>query len=295
MSTGRRSPKICTNHCRFCRMEGNQIFCRVATAGKDMKYTNYYNGEVPTHVLLFFESVGCGAYLYEGNDGVMAPADIELVGVLEKIKRTFDSMGFLCVDHDKPVLYIEDAKHAIDCGITDIRARAASCKRSIPREPTADSLCDRCSRPWYLRDGLSIALCESYCKCLAVTLIAMSVFRNYLRGPLFSKVPSETDRWKVEALEKLGNLRDAMENHHKNGNGLTANGVIALEALLNHTIKVVRSIQNPSEAVATERERLLGEFKWMKPICFGNHEAICDTRCAWAVRERCIESQRSQP
>jgi len=43
------------------------------------------------------------------------------------------------------------------------------------------------------------------------------------------------------------------------------------------------------------REDVLAEFKWMKPMCFGKHEAICDTRCAWAVRERCSHPQHSEP
>jgi hypothetical protein len=51
-----------------------------------------------------------------------------------------------------------------------------------------------------------------------------------------------------------------------------------------------------SEAVrvATEAEnkRVLDEFKWMKPLCFGRHEALCDTRCAWVVRSRCCQSLR---
>lgn len=45
------------------------------------------------------------------------------------------------------------------------------------------------------------------------------------------------------------------------------------------------------QAKAEERELLLSEFKWMRPICFGQREAICDTRCSWAVRERCIQSR----
>jgi hypothetical protein len=40
------------------------------------------------------------------------------------------------------------------------------------------------------------------------------------------------------------------------------------------------------------REQIMDEFKWMKPLCFGTHEPLCDTRCAWVVRKRCIESVR---
>ena len=36
------------------------------------------------------------------------------------------------------------------------------------------------------------------------------------------------------------------------------------------------------------------EFKWMKPACFGRHDASCDTRCAWVVRKRCVDSLRSE-
>ena len=43
-----------------------------------------------------------------------------------------------------------------------------------------------------------------------------------------------------------------------------------------------------------ERERVLDEFNWMKPMCFGRHEAVCDTRCAWVVRQRCIKLQRGE-
>jgi len=43
-----------------------------------------------------------------------------------------------------------------------------------------------------------------------------------------------------------------------------------------------------------ERERVLDEFKWMKPACFGRHDASCDTRCAWVVRKRCVDSLRSE-
>ena len=49
------------------------------------------------------------------------------------------------------------------------------------------------------------------------------------------------------------------------------------------------------DGAKAEREKAREEFKWMKPVCFGRHEAICDTRCAWAVRERCIESLRATP
>lgn len=31
---------------------------------------------------------------------------------------------------------------------------------------------------------------------------------------------------------------------------------------------------------------------WMKPLCFGKHEAICDSRCKWEIRKRCIASIR---
>jgi len=62
MSTGRSNPKICTNNCRFCHTENDKMYCKVATAGKDMKYTNYYSGVIPIHVLLFLKCVGCDAY-----------------------------------------------------------------------------------------------------------------------------------------------------------------------------------------------------------------------------------------
>ena len=39
----------------------------------------------------------------------------------------------------------------------------------------------------------------------------------------------------------------------------------------------------------------LDVFNWMKPLCFGRHEATCDTRCAWSVRKRCVKSLRSEP
>jgi hypothetical protein len=45
----------------------------------------------------------------------------QAIRVLEKIKNTFDHLGFLCVDHDLPVLYLIEAKTAIDCGITELR------------------------------------------------------------------------------------------------------------------------------------------------------------------------------
>jgi hypothetical protein len=41
-------------------------------------------------------------------------------------------------------------------------------------------------------------------------------------------------------------------------------------------------------------EELKKEFTWMRPMCFGRHEAICDTRCSWVVRKRCAESLRTQ-
>ena len=44
----------------------------------------------------------------------------------------------------------------------------------------------------------------------------------------------------------------------------------------------------------SEMERVLDEFKWMRPMCFGRHDATCDTRCAWVVRKQCIESLRSE-
>jgi|WetSurMetagenome_2_1015567.scaffolds.fasta_scaffold306470_2 hypothetical protein len=67
MSTGRSHPKNCDNHCDFCEMKENKRYCRIATAGKDLKYTNYYNGEIPFQVLLFLKSVGCDSYECCGN------------------------------------------------------------------------------------------------------------------------------------------------------------------------------------------------------------------------------------
>ena len=43
-----------------------------------------------------------------------------------------------------------------------------------------------------------------------------------------------------------------------------------------------------------ERERIFSEL-WILPLCFGKHEAICDTRCPWGIRKRCIESLRCTP
>jgi len=47
-----------------------------------------------------------------------------------------------------------------------------------------------------------------------------------------------------------------------------------------------------AKARKAEREQVLDEFKWMKPQCFGNHDACCDTKCAWVVRKRCVQSLR---
>ena len=48
------------------------------------------------------------------------------------------------------------------------------------------------------------------------------------------------------------------------------------------------------EAARKAREDVLYEFKWVRPMCFGSHEAICDTRCAWLIRKRCVKSLRQQ-
>jgi len=45
-------------------------------------------------------------------------------------------------------------------------------------------------------------------------------------------------------------------------------------------------------ATLAAKEELKKEFTWMRPICFGKHEAICDTRCAWVVRQHCVNSLR---
>jgi len=52
--------------------------------------------------------------------------------------------------------------------------------------------------------------------------------------------------------------------------------------------------QHDAEVAKKERERVLDEFNWMKPMCFGRHEAVCDTRCAWVVRQRCVQSTRGE-
>ena len=66
-----------------------------------------------------------------------------------------------------------------------------------------------------------------------------------------------------------------------------------LIAHLNGEIK--KSVaEHDAQVAKAAREQVLDEFKWMKPMCFGKHEAICDARCAWAVRERCYKSLRSQ-
>ena len=44
----------------------------------------------------------------------------EIIRKMNKLKNTFDALGFLCVDHDLPVLYIVEAKQAVDCCINDI-------------------------------------------------------------------------------------------------------------------------------------------------------------------------------
>jgi hypothetical protein len=57
--------------------------------------------------------------------------------------------------------------------------------------------------------------------------------------------------------------------------------------------QLVRLMESEYErGIVQSREKMMDEFKWMRPICFGKHDAICDTRCAWVVRQRCIESDR---
>jgi len=51
---------------------------------------------------------------------------LDMINVLEKIKNTFDHLGFLCVDHDLPVLYLVEAKAAINCGIKELRQEGES-------------------------------------------------------------------------------------------------------------------------------------------------------------------------
>jgi hypothetical protein len=43
------------------------------------------------------------------------------INIMEKIKNTFDHNGFLAVDHDIPVLYLVEAREAIDHGIEELR------------------------------------------------------------------------------------------------------------------------------------------------------------------------------
>jgi len=50
-----------------------------------------------------------------------------------------------------------------------------------------------------------------------------------------------------------------------------------------------------AEGMEAKMATALGEFNWMKPMCFGRHDAICDTRCAWVVRKRCIQLKRGEP
>jgi hypothetical protein len=62
---------------------------------------------------------------------------------------------------------------------------------------------------------------------------------------------------------------------------------------MEYTIEQIAEIDNRiRKERKAEREQVLEEFKWMKPQCFGNHDACCDTKCAWVVRKRCIESLR---
>ena len=73
-------PKSCDNNCKFCKVWRNKKHCRIATAGKDMRYTNYYNGEIPTHVILFLHSVGCDSYEYLKEE---SPSDNKDKGLSE--------------------------------------------------------------------------------------------------------------------------------------------------------------------------------------------------------------------
>ncbi len=34
--------------------------------------------------------------------------------------------------------------------------------------------------------------------------------------------------------------------------------------------------------------------EWIRPLCFGRHEAACDTRCPWGIRKRCVAVRREQ-
>jgi hypothetical protein len=61
-------------------------------------------------------------------------------------------------------------------------------------------------------------------------------------------------------------------------------------------IEKIQAIEAEAARAATlaENKRVLDEFTWMRPLCFGKHEAICDTRCAWVVRQHCVNSLRQQ-
>ena len=73
--------------------------------------------------------------------------------------------------------------------------------------------------------------------------------------------------------------------------------VIDVRPIANRRMEKINKIRSRplSQELKKERERLLDEFKWMRPMCFGRHDATCDTRCAWVVRKRCIDSLRSEP
>ena len=45
----------------------------------------------------------------------------QAIHILEKVRNTFDATGFLVVDHKLPVLYLDEAKAAIKCGIAELR------------------------------------------------------------------------------------------------------------------------------------------------------------------------------
>lgn len=73
----------------------------------------------------------CGAFSKDERDALYQkifrydPDDSginDIIKVLKKIKNTFNADGFLCVDHDLPVLYVAEAQTAIDRGIQELQA-----------------------------------------------------------------------------------------------------------------------------------------------------------------------------